>query len=67
MYGREMPYPEHLSLVDGTDQPTSRDDYAKTQIKRMAKVAETIKANAWMNDLESKRRYDRSANERSST
>jgi hypothetical protein len=62
MYGREMPYPDHLSLVG--DQPISRDDYANTQIKRMAKVAETIKANAQTNDLESKHRYDRSANER---
>jgi hypothetical protein len=47
-----MPYTEHLGFLNGTDQHASRDVYAKSQIERMAKVAETIKANAWMNDFE---------------
>lgn len=65
MYGREMPFPDHLDLINETDQHASRDGFVKSQLERMTKVAKTIRGNAWENDIASKRRYDKSIHERS--
>jgi hypothetical protein len=64
MYGREMSYPDHLESAKETEQYASRDQFLKMQIERMAKVSETIRANARGNDIVSKRHYDKSSNER---